>query len=86
MDKLLCDNVSSFFSAKIINVNEFKTLPQTLYLDLVWTWYGLGIKNLIHKQNNLSSNKAQPTNQPYYLIDEENKVIRLGSGATSSGY
>ena len=27
MDKLLCDNVSSFFSAKIINVNEFKTLP-----------------------------------------------------------
>ena len=27
---ILCDNVSSFFSAKIINVNEFKTLPNIL--------------------------------------------------------
>ena len=33
MDKLLCDNVSSFFSAKIINVNEFKTLPYIEYIN-----------------------------------------------------
>ena len=35
MDKLLCDNVSSFFSAKIINVNEFKTLPIFEVADVI---------------------------------------------------